>query len=57
MLPALRILFADTQATLGRLDFDSLNDQSRMEFLIESLIENSKSNFQDENGAFYDVCE
>ena len=57
MLPALRLLFADTQAALGRLDYDSLNDQSRMEILIEGLDEDSKSYFQDENGAFYDVCE
>ena len=57
MLPDLRLLFTDTQAALGRLDYDSLNDQSRMEILIEGLDEDSKAYFQDKNGAFHDICE
>ena len=43
--------------SLGRLDFDSLDDQARMEILVEGLDDSSKSTFQDDDEGFYDVCE
>ena len=43
--------------SLGRVDYDSLSDQSHMEFLIEATPEDRKRAFQDANGCFLDVCE
>ena len=42
---------------LGRLDYDSLSDQTLMEMLVSTLSEESKAAYQDENGAFTDIEE
>ena len=42
---------------LGRLDYDSLPDQTLMEMLFDGLSDDSKSAFHDSDGNFKDVCE
>ena len=46
-----------TDEALGRLEYDSLTDQARMEVLIEGLREESKAHFQDAHGSYLDVCD
>ena len=46
-----------TDASLGRLNYDSLSDQTRMEILLDGLSAESKERFQDKNGNFLDVCD
>ena len=42
---------------LGRLDYDSLSDQTLMEMLIDGMIEWQMKHFQDKNGNFLDAGE
>ena len=42
---------------LGRLDYDSLSDQARMEIFIDGLTEETKKHFQDPKGGFLDISE
>ena len=53
MLSTLKLLALDP--ALGRLDYASLSDQARMELMVERMPEREK--FQDENGAYKDVCD
>ena len=41
---------------LGRLDYESLSDQTRMEILFEGMRSYLKKRIQDESGDFKDVC-
>ena len=50
----LAILSADS--SVGRFDFDSLTDQTRMEMLIEGMNSSDKRSFKDIDGFFIDVC-
>ena len=44
--------------SLGRLDYDSLSDQTLMEMLIEGFTDFGKAQrYQDKNGSYLDVCE
>ena len=43
--------------SLGRLDYESLSDQARMEILIDGLTPFSKTFYQDTHFAYRDVCE
>ena len=43
--------------SLGRLDYDSLSDQTLMEMLISGMDDSQKKFFQDNGGNFKDVCE
>ena len=43
--------------SLGRLSYESLSDQALMEMLIEGTADSTKRHFQDNNGAYLDVCE
>ena len=38
--------------SLGRLDYDSLSDQTRMEILIDGLTNGTKKHFQDQHGGY-----
>ena len=42
---------------LGRLGYDSLSDQARMEIFVDGLTEETKKHFQDPNGGFLDISE
>ena len=42
---------------LGRLDYDSLPDQTLMEMLFDGLSDDAKRVFHDSNGNFKDVCD
>ena len=42
---------------LGRLDYESLSDQTLMEILVDEMNEDSKDTLKDKNGNFKDVCE
>ena len=44
-------------SALGRLDYDSLTDQTLMEMLINGMDEDDKNLYQDESGNFLDTCE
>ena len=55
MLPISVLILVDPH--LGRLDYDSLSDQARMEILVDGLTEPSKHRYQDEHGAYLDVCD
>ena len=46
-----------TDTPLGRLNYDSLSDQTRMEILLDGLNAASKERFQDKNGNFLNICE
>ena len=57
-MPMLQCLFAtEAPLTLGRLNYDDISDQTRMEILIERVLPSSKRTLQDEHGAYLDVCE
>ena len=55
MLFTLHLLFSD--AALGRLDANSIDDQSSMELCFEGLTSASKARFTNDQGLFLDVCE
>ena len=46
-----------SDSSLGRLDYDSLSDQARMEILIDGLTAESKKYYKDDNGNYIDVCD
>ena len=46
-----------TDPSLGRLDYDSLPDQSLMGILIEGAAEEFKEAMKDSIGCYRDVCE
>ena len=58
---AIFILSADispgVDETLSRIDYALLNDQARMEILIEGLTDASKALYQDDSGSYLDVCD
>ena len=43
--------------SLGRLDYESLSDQARMEILISPVSEKFQERFKDAHGNFLDACE
>ena len=49
--------FRSVDPVLGRLDYESLSDQSRMEMLISHIDLKSQAMFQDSNGGYLDVEE
>ena len=50
-------IFGADCASLGRLDYTLLSDQTLMEMLFEGLNEESKKGYQDEKGMYLDVSE
>ena len=50
-----KLLLCADEKHLGRLEYDYLNDQQRMEFLISKA--NNKKIFRDSHGNFLDTCE
>ena len=48
-------LFVAIDPSLGRLDYESLTDQARMEILVANLPANRLSQFQDAHGNFKDL--
>ena len=52
----MNIIFAVDPA-LGRLEYENLTDQARMEIFIKGLGEEAKELYQDEHGSYIDVCE
>ena len=42
---------------LGRVDYNSLSDQTLMELLIEGFDDKTKKRYQDDHGMYLDVCE
>ena len=57
MLFALSLICADDQHALGRLDYDSLSDQARMEIHISGMAAPAKARVQDPNGGYLDMCD
>ena len=53
----LSLLAQSVDPALGRLDYDSLSDQTLMEMLVSTLSKESKAAYQDENGAYTDIEE
>ena len=51
------LIFATIDMSLGRLDYDSLSDQARMEIFVSPMSENLQKKLQDANGNFLDICE
>ena len=54
-LPTLRIAAIDP--ALGRLNYESLSDQTLMEMLFDGLNTKDKRRLQDGNGSYADACE
>ena len=52
-----RLIFVTIDPSLGRLEYDSLSDQARMEIFISPISENLQKKLQDTNGNFLDVCD
>ena len=52
-----RLIFVTIDPSLGRLDYDSLSDQARMEIFVSLMSQSAQEKFQDANGNFLDVCE
>ena len=50
------IPFLTVENQIGRFDYGSLTDQTRMELLIEGFGEKARKNFQDADNFFIDVC-
>ena len=50
-------LFVAIDPSLGRLDYESLTDQARMEILVANLPAERLKKFQDAHGNFKDVCD
>ena len=50
------ILLQTADSTLGRVDCNSLSDQTLMELLYEGFDEETQQRYQDENGVYLDVC-
>ena len=42
--------------TLGRVDYNSLSDQTLMEMLIDGFDDKTKAEYQDNDGMYLDVC-
>ena len=55
-MPSTTLLIATIDASLGRVDYDALSDQARMELLIAGMPESFKKRIQDSQGYFRDVC-
>ena len=45
------------EPALGRLDYDSLSDQARMEILVGGMGPLARQPIQDANGCFLDICD
>ena len=58
---AISVLSADishsVDHTLSRIDYALLNDQARMEIVIEGLNDASKALYQDDNSSYLDACD
>ena len=52
-----QILLLCSDPNLGRVDYNSLSDQTLMEMLIDGLDEETKEKFQDTDKMYLDVCE
>ena len=50
-------LFLSVDPSLGRVGYSLLSDQTLMEMLIEGFDEETKQEYQDDNGMYLDVCE
>ena len=53
----LMLYFTCIDPHLGRLDYESLSDQARMEIFVAGVEQKAKSCLQDANGAYRDACE
>ena len=49
-------LLLGADASLGRVDYSLLSDQTLMEMLIEDLDDEAKKRYQDNEGMYLDVC-
>ena len=56
-MPQLFQLFTAPDSALGRLDYQSLTDQTLMEILIDGMQDEGKSKFRDAHGGFKDIGE
>ena len=50
-------IFFAVDPALGRVEYENLTDQARMEIFIAGLGEEAKKLYQDEHGSYIDVCE
>ena len=50
-------LFLSVDPSLGRVDYNSLSDQTLMEMLIEGFDEETKRRYQDSHEMYLNVCE
>ena len=55
MFATTTILTADP--SLGRVDYDSLSDQTLMEMLIDAFDEETRQRYKDDDGMYRDVCQ
>ena len=54
---AISIFTLSVDSKLGRLDYDSLSDQTLMELLIEGFDDKTKKEFKGKDGMYLDVCD